>query len=116
MRTLYSIWNTEVKEKLFVMETFSDRLSALMTERKINQKTLSTLAGVAQGTISKYLNGQEPKSAELFRMAQVLGVTMDYLYSGRNKPEGVGLNPRAEIAEDKLRAVKSGLQALLSEL
>lgn len=98
------------------METFSERLAEQMSSKSINQKTLSALAGVAQGTISKYLNGKEPKSAELFRIAQALGVTMDYLYSGRNKPSGTGANPRAEVAEQKLEAVKSGLQALLEKL
>lgn len=98
------------------METFSERLAALMAKKGINQKALSALAGVGQGTISKYLNGQEPKSAELFRIATALNVTMDYLYSGRNKPLSADSNPRAEVAEQKLEAVKSGLQALLKKL
>ncbi|MGN0886426.1 MAG: helix-turn-helix domain-containing protein [Candidatus Spyradenecus sp.] len=97
------------------METFSERLLSLMKAQGMNQKTLSALAGVSQGTISKYLNGQDPKSAELFRLAQALNVTMDYLYSGRNKPEGIDLNPRAEVAERKLVAIKRSLTALLKE-
>lgn len=98
------------------METFSERLLALMKARGITQKELSAIAGVSQGTISKYLNGQEPKSAELYRLARAFGVTMDFLYSGRNKPVSADSNPRAEVAEQKLEAVKSGLQALLKKL
>lgn len=98
------------------MENFSFRLAALMKARKMNQKTLSALAGVGQGTISKYLKGQEPKSAELCRISLALGVSMDYLYSGRNKPADPLANPRAEAAEQKLEAVKSGLRALLEKL
>lgn len=97
------------------METFSERLATLMANKGINQKALSALAGVGQGTISKYLNGQEPKSAELFRIATALDVTMDYLYSGRNKPPSGGANPRAEVAERKLAAIKKGLTAILKE-
>ncbi len=81
------------------METFSERLARLMKSRNINQKTLSTLASIAQGTISKYRNGQEPKSAELYRMAKALGVSMDYLYSGQN----------IEDAQDGIHADKSAV-------
>ena len=95
------------------METFSERLLALMKARGITQKELSALAGISQGTISKYLNGQEPKSAELCRLARAFGVTMDFLYSGHQGIADATL--RAEVAERKLAAVKKGLTAILKE-
>lgn len=97
------------------METFSERLLALMKARGITQKELSAIAGISQGTISKYLNGQEPKSAELCRLARTFGVTMDFLYSGQNSPVGMDANLRAEVAERKLAAIKKGLTAILKE-
>lgn len=97
------------------METFSERLLALMKARGITQKELSAIAGVSQGTISKYLNGQEPKSAELYRLARAFGVTMDFLYSGQNNQTGIDANLRAEVAERKLAAIKKGLTAILKE-
>lgn len=98
------------------METFSQRLSALLEERKMSQKQLSELAHVTQGAISKYLNGQEPKSAELFRIARALEVSMDYLYSGRNRPKPLNPSARTKAAEEKLKKVKNQLKDVLREI
>jgi transcriptional regulator with XRE-family HTH domain len=60
------------------MESFSDRLVALMGERGMNQRDLSQATGISQGTISKYINKRQmPKSRELYAISKVLGVQME---------------------------------------
>lgn len=58
---------------------FSERLRALMKERKITQLILSQRVGVSQGAVSGWLNGALPKMDKLVTIAQVLGVAVEDL-------------------------------------
>jgi len=60
---------------------FVFRLKDLMTSKSFTQKELAMRADIAQGAISDYLRSdRSPGAAELFRLSQALGVSMDYLW------------------------------------
>lgn len=66
----------KIENSLFVF-----RLRELMNNKSLTQKALAIRANVAQGAISDYLRATRiPGAAELFRLSQALGVTMDYLW------------------------------------
>jgi transcriptional regulator with XRE-family HTH domain len=67
------------------MSEFQKRLQKLRERRGISRVVLSQLCGFADGQIRLYERGeQEPTMRSLMSMADVLGVSMDYL-SGRTE-------------------------------
>lgn len=69
-----------MQEENSLNEIFSLRLSRVMNEKSLTQRELSILADIAQSAISKYLAGRGlPRTAELYKLAKILGVSMDYL-------------------------------------
>ena len=62
------------------MSVFSERLTALMKQNKINQKQLAQMAGVTESAMSYYVKGERtPRSDVLTRIAKALETTTDYL-------------------------------------
>lgn len=60
---------------------FVFRLRRLMESKSLTQKALAIRANIAQGAVSDYLRATRiPGAAELFRISEALGVTMDYLW------------------------------------
>jgi len=66
-----------------VTETFGNRISALIKEKKISQKELAIKAGVTESAMSHYVRGDRvPRASVLARIATSLGTTSDYLMNG----------------------------------
>lgn len=66
--------------KNFDVEIFAERIKELREEKSLYQKQLGDKIGVAQSVISKYERGEATPSYEvLFKLAQVLDTTTDYL-------------------------------------
>ena len=53
-----------------------------LQEKKMSQYRLAKLLGVNQGTLSKWINGRDPKASMLYRISRILGVSMDELMEG----------------------------------
>ena len=92
-----------------------------MDSRGLTQGELAQGAGLTQASVSRYLNNvTEPKSRELFNIARFLGLKMEALLSDETIIEepvaSVAWKQRALAAEQKLKAVKAGLVALLKNL
>ena len=69
------------------MSEFSDRLSALISEKGISQRTLAELAETTEATISRYISGQRaPKAITAVKIATALGVNAEYLLYGTDQP------------------------------
>lgn len=67
------------------MSVFSERLTALMKQNKINQKELAQMAEVTESAMSYYVNGERtPRSDVLTRIARALETTTDYLLGTSN--------------------------------
>lgn len=63
--------------------SFNERLSALLNEKRISQKELSVNAGVTEAAISHYIKGDRiPRASVLAKIAETLGTTSDYLMNG----------------------------------
>ncbi len=64
----------------FDAELFRRRVEDQLGERGWGQTELAKAAGINQGTVSKYLNGErEPKATAVLSIALSLGVTPDQL-------------------------------------
>lgn len=60
------------------------RIRSLRHARRLDQMELAVEAGVSRSALNKWERGERPASAEnLARLAEALGTTMDYLWSGR---------------------------------
>lgn len=62
------------------MSNFSKRLDYILLERGISQRKLSEMSGIAEQTISRYINDKRvPKATEIAKIANSLNVSIDYL-------------------------------------
>ncbi|MGN0298450.1 MAG: helix-turn-helix domain-containing protein [Lachnospiraceae bacterium] len=59
---------------------FSQTLRSLLSERHLTQKTVSSSIGIAQNTLSSYINGKrQPDLQMLCSLADYFGVSIDYM-------------------------------------
>ena len=65
---------------------FKENLKAELAYRDILVKELAVLSGVNRRTIDNYLreNGSVPSADAAFRIANALGVTVEYLITGKD--------------------------------
>ena len=62
------------------METLGARIKTLRKEKGLTQPQLAEIIGVSKGVISFCENGvNEPKASYVKTLAQILGVSADYL-------------------------------------
>ena len=62
------------------MATFSERILALRTEKKLSQAAAAEAVGITTRTCQRYEAGEREASiSTLIRMADFYGVTIDYL-------------------------------------
>ena len=59
-----------------------NNICARLQEMGMSQYRLAYKLGVNQGTLSKWLNGREPRATMLYRISKILGVSMDKLMEG----------------------------------
>ena len=73
----------------------------LRDERGLTDYKVSKLTGIGQSTFSDWKSGKtKPKLAKLEKIAEVLGVSLEYLMTGK-EPEGYYLNDEtARIAQE----------------
>jgi len=85
--------------------TFSDRLDALIKERKTTQKALAEYAGVRYASISDWKkDGSFPRADIALKMATYLGTTVEFLIAGEQpaKPDVAEALRHAEAVKDFL--------------
>ena len=60
--------------------TFSNNLARILYEMKLTQRDLSELSGLSEGTISKYLNGQQiPGVKAILNISYAIGCEISEL-------------------------------------
>lgn len=64
--------------------TFGERVKALMQSRRMTQTELARRAGVTQAMISGLVNGRQQESKKVSSIAAALGVSVEYLMTGRD--------------------------------
>lgn len=63
--------------------SFGERLSNLLTDKKLSQKELAQMAEVTEAAMSHYVNGDRiPRASVLARIASALDTTSEYLMNG----------------------------------
>ena len=78
---------------------FAAILRTLIDDKGVSQKWLSERTGVAEATISRYVNGsQKPQCVDiLYAMANAFGVSVDYLLGLTPVSEKQELSPEEKI-------------------
>jgi len=66
-------------------ETFSERLTIERKAQGLSQRAMAEKLGIGQSTYMHYelvgtKNGREPSFAILYKIAQILDVSLDYLF------------------------------------
>lgn len=62
---------------------FGKRLTELMNTKNITNTQLTELAGISKNNVGNYKNGQIPNANILYKLSQILGVSMEYLIAGK---------------------------------
>lgn len=76
----------EIARKEHAMDLFPARLRHLRERRRMNRKALGELCGLSKNIIGQYEAGEKKPSVEtLLQLAEIFGVTVDYLL-GRRQP------------------------------
>lgn len=106
-------------------EVFSERLRAARTDRSMTQENLSDASGVAREMIARYENQRAfPAIETLIKLAQILGVTTDYLLGLTDDPQfeqpaTIAARPSADmppIQPDRLEEIIAEAVAKIREL
>ena len=98
-----------------MQNSFSERLSTLLNEKRITQKELSDIAGVTEAAVSHYVKGDRiPRASVLAKIAEALDTSSDFLMNGTatNSKEEIGIavkliarNSNQMSKEDKIKII-----------
>jgi len=93
------------------MSTFSERVVAARERMRLKQTELVERVGVTPGAINKIESGETKgaKPSTLAALARALGVSMEWLATGR---EGYVLEPQGEYASGQVNRLLSAWEGL----
>lgn len=112
-----------MQEKNALCEQFSARFTEAIGLSGLRQKDLAKHTNIREQTLSRYKTGERiPDTYELYRIATVLGVSIDWLL-GIDSPSDSSTSPsphaptalEIRLAE-KLTIATAGLEAILFQL
>ena len=86
---------------------FGKRFSDILEKSGISNTKLTELAEISKNNIGNYKNGQIPNATTLYKLSQILGVSMEYMIAGK---EAEDLTPKRSImrlAQDEARELES---------
>ncbi len=81
------------------------RLKAIIKKKGLKQKDIAADLGLSKNAITNYINGRLPRTDKLQQLADYLGVTTDFLLTGRESstPWGeLGAHPRPHLIATSL--------------
>lgn len=82
-------------------EAMGTRIREAREEAGMKQIDLATLLAIGKNQMYRIENGQTPcKTEYLFELSQILGVSLDYLYFGKNECSEVGRSWRCAQVRD----------------
>lgn len=62
--------------------SFGERLEQLIERKKVSRRTLATMSGTTEASIRNYIKGRMPQIDVAYKIAKILGVSLDELISG----------------------------------
>ncbi len=79
--------------------TFKDRLREEIAYKGFSLKELAAMTNISKGTLESYTNsrGQMPAADVAVRLAQALGVTVEYLVTGSTSTKNFELEKYMEV-------------------
>lgn len=91
--------------------TFGETIKQLRVKKKLSQKDLASMLDICNTTLSQYeKNKRAPRFDTLLKLADILGVSTDYLLSANADQEQYGSFQTAELRQvEKLKATHSRL-------
>ncbi|MBM6948972.1 helix-turn-helix domain-containing protein [Mordavella massiliensis] len=83
--------------------SFSQRLRTLRAEHNMTQKELAKRINVSRTTITGYeTKNRQPSHEKLMAMADIFGVSVDYLIDGAEAPISLSLSQHERILDEKM--------------
>lgn len=96
------------------MMDIGERIRELRKDKKMTQRELAALTGVAENTIRQYeLHLRKPKVEQLKNIARVFNCSLDYLTGADDKPE-VAANHLEKVFEELGYTIRSDNEGSLS--
>lgn len=86
-------------------ENFWKRLQSLLIEKKINSKQLGLAIGVQGASITGWKKGSYPRADTAVKIAQFLGVSVEWLVTGRDAVSETFSREEVEVVR-RWRAIK----------
>lgn len=75
---------------------FGKRFTEIIEKSGISNAKLTELAEISKNNISNYKNGQIPNATTLYKLSQILGISMEYIIAGK-EPEELTLDEQQLI-------------------
>jgi len=82
------------------MNTISDRVTQIRKQKGLTQNELAERVGISKAQMSRYIaKGVQPPANVLAKMADELGVSMDYLLNGNTDDKAASSLSHAEVIQ-----------------
>ena len=71
------------------MEKFTDRIKAILLEKKLSQNELAKMSGIAEASLYRYINGiTKPRLDIITNLAKALNISESYLIGESDEEKG----------------------------
>ena len=97
---------------------FKEILKEELTYKGIQTKELAVRTGISLSTLNHYLvqNGNAPSAENAYKIAQVLGVSVEYLMTGKNADIAADIKPKVKELIPQLNYLEDGDLSLIKEI
>lgn len=97
---------------------FKEILKDELIYKDIQSKELAARTGISLHTINHYLtqNGNAPSAENAYKIAQVLGVSVEYLLTGKNSSIAADIKPAVQKLIPELNYLEDKDLSLIKEI
>ena len=97
---------------------FKEILKDELIYKDIQSKELAARTGISLSTINHYLasNGNAPSAENAYKIAQVLGVSVEYLMTGKNAEISADIKPRVKELIQQLNYLEDEDLSLIKDI